>query len=93
MGSLVLQGCGTALVTPFTADGAVDYEAYARMVDRQVAAGVHFLVPLATTGETPTLSAGEKTAIFQLVKVQDASLLHCSPSPHHPLWFYQQQCR
>ena len=56
MKDLVLQGCGTALVTPFTADGAVDYEAYAELVDRQVAAGVHFLVPLATTGETPTLS-------------------------------------
>ena len=68
MKPLVLQGCGTALVTPFTADGAVDYEAYARMVDRQVAGGVHFLVPLATTGETPTLSAGEKTAIYQIVK-------------------------
>ena len=68
MKPLVLQGCGTALVTPFTADGAVDYEAYARMVDRQVASGVDFLVPLATTGETPTLSAGEKTAIYQVVK-------------------------
>ena len=68
MKSLILQGCGTALVTPFTADGAVDYEAYGRMVDRQAAAGVHFLVPLATTGETPTLSAGEKTAIFQVTK-------------------------
>ena len=55
-------------MTPFTPDGAVDYEAYGRMVDRQVAAGVHFLVPLATTGETPTLSAGEKTAIYQVVK-------------------------
>ena len=68
MKPLVLQGCGTALVTPFTADGAVDYEAYARMVDRQVAGGVDVLVPLATTGETPTLSAGEKTAIYQVVK-------------------------
>ena len=68
MNKLVLHGCGTALVTPFTPDGAVDYEAYASLVDRQVAAGVHFLVPLATTGETPTLSDGEKTAIFQLVK-------------------------
>jgi 4-hydroxy-tetrahydrodipicolinate synthase len=66
--SLVLQGCGTALVTPFFADGSVDYEAYAALVDRQVAAGVHFLVPLGTTGETPTLSDGEKTAIFQLVR-------------------------
>ena len=68
MDKLVLHGCGTALVTPFTPDGAVDYEAYASLVDRQVAAGVHFLVPLATTGETPTLSAGEKTAIYQVVK-------------------------
>ena len=61
MESLILRGCGTALVTPFTADGSVDYEAYAALVDRQVAAGVDFLVPLGTTGETPTLSDGEKT--------------------------------
>ena len=68
MESLVLRGCGTALVTPFLPDGSVDYEAFASLVDRQVAAGVHFLVPLGTTGETPTLSDGEKTAVFQLVK-------------------------
>ena len=68
MKDLVLQGCGTALVTPFTADGAVDYEAYAALVDRQVGGGVHFLVPLATTGGTPTLSPEEKVAIFQTVK-------------------------
>ena len=72
MKDLVLQGCGTALVTPFTADGAVDYEAYAALVDRQVAGGVHFLVPLATTGETPTLSQEEKVAIFQTVKAHAA---------------------
>ena len=74
MESLVLRGCGTALVTPFLPDGSVDYEAYASLVDRQVAAGVHFLVPLGTTGETPTLSDGEKTAIFQLVKEHAAGL-------------------
>ena len=68
MKDLVLQGCGTELVTPFNADGAVDYEAYAALVDRQVGGGVHFLVPLATTGETPTLSPEEKVAIFQTVK-------------------------
>lgn len=72
MNSLLLQGCGTALVTPFTADGAVDYEACAALVDRQVASGVHFLVPLATTGETPTLSQQEKVAIFQTVKAHAA---------------------
>ena len=74
MKDLVLQGCGTALVTPFTAAGAVDYEAYAALVDRQVASGVHFLVPLATTGETPTLSPEEKTAIFQTVKAHAKGL-------------------
>lgn len=68
MKPLVLQGCGTALVTPFTADGAVDFDAFARLVDRQVAAGVHFLVPLGTTGETPTLSDEEKTAVFRTAK-------------------------
>ena len=60
-----LKGCGTALVTPFT-EGEVDYEAYAALVDRQVEAGVDFLVPLATTGETPTLSAEEKIALLRL---------------------------
>ena len=58
------EGCGTALVTPFTEDYKVDYDAYAASVDRQVKAGVHFLVPLATTGETPTLNAEEKKKLF-----------------------------
>ncbi|MBR4808841.1 MAG: 4-hydroxy-tetrahydrodipicolinate synthase [Bacteroidales bacterium] len=65
---MILKGCGTALVTPFLADGSVDYDGYAALVDRQVAAGVDFLVPLATTGETPTLSNEEKIAIFKLVR-------------------------
>lgn len=63
----MLSGCGTALVTPFR-DGAVDYEAYAALVDRQVAAGVDFLVPLATTGETPTLSAEEKLRLLDITR-------------------------
>lgn len=63
-----LQGCGTALVTPFTADGAVDYTAYAALIDRQVAGGVDFLVALATTGETPTLSSEEKVKLLQLTR-------------------------
>ena len=44
-----LKGCGTALITPFK-DGEVDYDAFASLVDRQVAGGVDFLVPLGTTG-------------------------------------------
>ena len=65
MSKLYLKGCGTALVTPFC-DGEVDYEAYAACVDRQVKAGVDFLVPLATTGETPTLSAEEKLRLLDI---------------------------
>ena len=40
-----LSGCGTALITPFV-NGEVDYQAYERLVDRQVAAGIDVLVPL-----------------------------------------------
>lgn len=66
MSTLELKGCGTALVTPFTTDGEVDYEAYAALIERQVEGGVDFLVPLATTGETPTLSSEEKVALLKL---------------------------
>lgn len=62
-----LQGCGTALVTPFK-DGKVDFEAYKAMVRRQVEAGVHFLVPLGTTAETPCLDDDEKCEILRLTR-------------------------
>lgn len=53
------QGVFTALVTPFTAQGAVDDAALKRLVDEQIAAGVSGLVPMGTTGESPTLSHEE----------------------------------
>lgn len=63
------KGCGTALLTPFKNNGAdVDYDAVARLVDRQVEAGVHFLVPLGTTGETPCLTEVERIKILQVTK-------------------------
>ena len=68
MSKLYLKGCGTALVTPFKDNCEVDYEAYAACVDRQVEAGVHFLVPLATTGETPTLGPGEKKELLRITR-------------------------
>ena len=68
MKDMLFKGCGTALVTPFFSDGTVDYDGYAALVERQSASGVDFLVPLATTGETPTLSNEEKVKIFRLVK-------------------------
>lgn len=67
MTSLRFKGCGTALVTPFK-DGAIDYDCYAALVERQVRAGVSFLVPLATTGETPSLSAEEKIRLLELTR-------------------------
>jgi 4-hydroxy-tetrahydrodipicolinate synthase len=64
-------GVGTALVTPFRSDGAVDEQAVRRLARRQVDAGIHFLSPCGTTGEAPTLSDDEKVRIVELV-VQEA---------------------
>jgi 4-hydroxy-tetrahydrodipicolinate synthase len=60
-------GCGTALVTPFTADGALDEPAIRRLAKRQVDQGMHFLVPVGTTGEAPTLSAAERRRVIERV--------------------------
>lgn len=68
MKKLTLSGCGTALLTPFCEDGSVDYTAYAASIDRQVAAGVHFLVPLGTTAETPALTPEEKVRLLKIAK-------------------------
>ena len=73
MKSLFLKGCGTALVTPFK-DGKVDYDAFAALVDRQVSAGIHFLVPLGTTGETPCLSVEERIEVLKIAKAHAAGL-------------------
>jgi 4-hydroxy-tetrahydrodipicolinate synthase len=64
---LSFTGLGTALVTPFRNDGAVDEAAVTRLAVRQVEAGVHFLVPCGTTGEVPTMSAAEKRRVVELV--------------------------
>ncbi len=61
-----LRGCGTALVTPFAADGAVDEAAMRRLVRRQVDAGVDFLVPCGTTGETSTLMQEERLRVVEV---------------------------
>lgn len=55
----MFTGCGTALVTPFRGDGSLDEAAMRRLVRRQIAAGINFLVPCGTTGESPTLSHEE----------------------------------
>ena len=54
-----LRGCGTALVTPFSQDGAIDENALRNLVAWQVESGIDFLIPCGTTGETPTLTHDE----------------------------------
>jgi 4-hydroxy-tetrahydrodipicolinate synthase len=65
-------GVGTALITPFTRTGALDEAAIKRLARRQIDAGIHFLVPCGTTGETPTLSADERRRVVELV-VEEAA--------------------
>ena len=62
-----LQGCGTALVTPFQPDLTLDEEAVRRLARRQIEAGVHFLVPCGTTGESPTLEHEERLRVVEIV--------------------------
>ena len=66
------SGCGTALVTPFARDGAVDEAAARRLAKRQIDAGIHFLVPCGTTGESPTLSDDERFRVVALT-VEEAA--------------------
>jgi 4-hydroxy-tetrahydrodipicolinate synthase len=60
-------GVGTALVTPFTKGGELDETGVRRLARRQIDAGVHFLVPCGTTGESPTLSSDERIRVVEIV--------------------------
>ena len=64
---MTLGGCGTALVTPFRSDGSLDEEALSKLVEWQIASGIHFLVACGTTGETPTLSNEEWLRVIGIV--------------------------
>ena len=55
----MFQGCGTAMITPFQQDRRLDEAALRKLVQRQIAAGIDFLVPCGTTGESPTLTRKE----------------------------------
>ena len=61
------RGLGVALITPFHADGSIDYEALIRLVEFQIAGGVDFLCIMGTTAETPTLTADEKRTLKELL--------------------------
>src|SRR5215472_13313158 len=61
-----LQGCGTALITPFKQDQSIDEKALRSLVEWQITSGIHFLVPCGTTGETPTLSKDEWLRVIDI---------------------------
>jgi 4-hydroxy-tetrahydrodipicolinate synthase len=63
---MLFTGCGTALVTPFRKDLSLDEDAVRRLARRQVEAGINFLVPCGTTGESPTLSKAELRRVVEI---------------------------
>lgn len=81
-----LRGLGTALITPFDADGKVDYEALARLLDTQLTGFVDYIVVLGTTGEAATLTADEKKEVRQfIVNYVSTTCMNARLSPSSPL--------
>ena len=64
----MLKGLGTALITPFTQNGQIDFEALKRLLDKQIAGGVDYIVVLGTTGEAATMSEDEKAQVRNFVR-------------------------
>src|SRR5258706_10701794 len=65
-----LQGTGTALVTPFKKTGVVDEAALRKLVDWQIKNKVDFLVPCGSTGESATMTRGERRCVIEIVLEQ-----------------------
>ena len=61
------MGCGTALVTPFRRDGAIDEPVLQSLVNWQIESGINFLIPCGTTGEAATLSEVEWLRVIEVV--------------------------
>ncbi len=62
-----LKGTGVALITPFNDNFDIDFDALEKVIDFVIKGGVEYLVTLGTTGETPTLTANEKTEIIDFI--------------------------
>jgi 4-hydroxy-tetrahydrodipicolinate synthase len=62
----MFTGCGTALVTPFRQDQSLDEQVLRKLIRRQIEAGINFLVPCGTTGESPTLEHAEHLRIVEI---------------------------
>lgn len=61
-----MRGCATALVTPFKKDGSIDSDCFRALVERQIKNGVKLLVPCGTTGESVTMSEGERLHVIKM---------------------------
>src|SRR6185369_8335492 len=68
----MFTGCGTALVTPFRRDLSLDEDTLRRLVRRQIEAGIDFLVPCGTTGESPTLTREEHLRAIEITLEESA---------------------
>lgn len=69
-GRILLRGCGTALATPFSADGSLDEKALRAFVEWQVTEGIHFVVPCGSTGEAATMTAEEHRRVVEITVEQ-----------------------
>lgn len=81
-----LHGLGTALITPFQANGEVDYKALARLLDSQLTGFIDYIVVLGTTGEAATMTEAEKAEVRTFIKdyVQLAALKRHHPNTDNP---------
>ena len=68
----MFAGVYTALVTPFHEDGSIDEAALRALVDSQIEAGIHGIVPMGTTGESPTVTHDENIRVIEIVAEQAA---------------------
>ena len=64
----ILKGTGVAIITPFTKDLLIDFEALGKVIDYNISNGVNYIVTLGTTGETPVLSSDEKKEIIHFTE-------------------------
>ncbi|WDE99090.1 4-hydroxy-tetrahydrodipicolinate synthase [Lentisphaera profundi] len=62
---MTIKGCYTALITPFDSEGNVDYEAFERIINDQISAGIDGIVAVGTTGESPTLGYADHSDVIR----------------------------
>ena len=84
--NILFRGTAPALVTPFTADGAIDEGAFRRLIDRQIGGGVEALVVLGTTGENATIWPDERR---RLIAVASRIVARADDHRHAPVGVFE----